>query len=275
MKQGRTNKGKSMRLRDACVLGGAFLVLLASSGCKSIHFGNGTSEYDTRPKTKALKSDPVTPRQKAQNEIALAQEYWQRGNYEIALEDVQKAIKLDSAYPEAYAMLGLVNEKINRLDQAQAAYEKSVKLAPNSGNMLNNYGAWLCRSGHPAEADDQFRKALADPFYKTPEMALGNAAACATKAGHIELAEGYDRKVLAIDPSSSLALQSMATIDFKRGDFMQARAFVERALAKGKPAPESLDLAARIEEKLGDPAAARGYRDRLSTEFPQYVPGQF
>jgi Tfp pilus assembly protein PilF len=45
-------------------------------------------------------------------------------------------------------------------------------------------------------------------------------------------------------------------------------------LAAGKAAPDSLELAAQIEDKLGNHDDARDYRNRLSTEFPQYLPGQ-
>jgi len=262
-----------MRLRDACVLGGAFLVLLASGGCKNLH--SGRSSIEVKHDNPHIKSAPVTPRQRAENQIALAQEYWQQGEYEIALEDIQKAIKIDGSYPEAYMMLGLLNEKINRPDQASAAYERSVKLAPSNGAILNNYGAWLCRSGHPAEADEQFRRALADPFYKTPLAALGNAAMCASQAGRADLAEGYDRRMLAADPNNVDALYSLGAIAYQRGDYIHARAFAERLLAGPKVLPESLDLAARIEDKLGDAKAARDYRERLAAEFPNYVPQKF
>ena len=262
-----------MRLREVSVLGGAFLVL-ASAGCSKLHSG-GMKEIDVKKDNTHFKSDPVTPQTKAMNEIALAQEYWQQGQYEIALEDVQKAIKIDPNSPEAYTMLGLLDEKINRLEQANAAYAKSASLAPNNGNILNNYGAWLCRSGHPAEADVQFRKALADPFYKTPAAALGNAAECALEAGHTDVAEGYYRRVLSMEPGNPNALQSMAGIDFKRGEYLPARGFIERLIAAGSVAPETLDLAAHIEDKLGDTQAAQNYRTRLGSEFPQYTPHQF
>ncbi len=261
-----------MRLRDACVLIGALCALCAVTGCNMIR---GNRVTDVSQPIPHFKSDANTPHVAAQNDVALAQEYIKTGQYEIALDRLQHAVKLDSSSPDAYTMLGFLYEKINRPALAEANYARAAKLAPDKGDYLNNYGAWLCRSGHPAEADPLFRKALADPFYKTPLAALGNAATCAAKAGRPDLAEGYSRQILAQDPANADALQAMATIQYQRGDYMRARGFMERLLADGgKAAPDALDLAAQIEDKLGNHDGARDYRNRLANEFPQYTAGQ-
>lgn len=260
-----------MRLLDARFVMGAMFALCALTGCKAIR-GNGIT--DVSQPVPHFKSDANTPHVAAQNDVALAQEYMKDGKYEIALDRLQRAVKLDPSSPDAYTMLGFLYEQINRPVQAEANYAKSVKLAPDKGDYLNNYGQWLCRSGHPAEADPLFRKALADPFYKTPMIALGNAATCAAKAGKPELAENYNRQALALDPNNADALLAMASIQYQHGNYMSARGFMERLLAVGKAAPVSLELAAQIEDKLGNHDGARDYRNRIATEFPQSTPGQ-
>ena len=249
------------------------MALVALTGC-SHKLALRTTEVRTDvSQTKIPHDTENTPQRAAQTEIALAEQYIESSQYDVALDRLQRAVKLDPDSADAYTVLGLLYEHINRPAQADASYAKSVKIAPDKGEILNNYGAWLCRSGHMVEADEWFRKAVADPFYKTPAAALGNASACALKAGKPGLAEGYDRQLLAIDPANAGALQDLATILFQRGDYMHARAFVERLLAGDKVAPDMLDLAASIEDKLGDADAARGYRKRIATEFPQYNPG--
>lgn len=260
-----------MRLRDVGLLTGITLALAALAGChgtrnKSPYF------YSTQQDVPKFKSDAATPHSIAQNEIALAQEYIKMGKYEIALERLNRAVKTEPSSPDAYTVLGLLYERINRPELAEANYAKAVKLAPDKGDMLNNYGAWLCRSGHAADADVQFRKALADPFYQTPTMAMGNAMLCAVNAGNTALAEAYGRQILAVDPRNVVTLQTMADLAFRRGDFLQARAFVERFVATGQYSAPLLELGARTEEKLGDAAAARAYRDRIAAGAPQPAP---
>jgi len=168
-----------MRLHDARIVIGAAFALCALAGCDAIR-GHGLRERDVSQPVQHVKSDP---HEAAQNNVALAEEYMKDGKYEIALDRLQRAVKLDPSSPDAYTMLGYLYEKINRPELAEANYARSVKLAPDKGDYLNNYGQWLCRSGHPAEAEPLFRKALADPFYKTPSVAIGNAATCAARAG--------------------------------------------------------------------------------------------
>ncbi len=260
-----------MRLRDIRLLIGATVIALcALAGC---HTTSGGRSRDVRQDVK-LREEGNAPHRASQNDIALAQQYIEEGQYEVALDRLQSAVKLEPSSADAYTMLGLLYERISRPAQAEASYAKSAMLAPDKGDILNNYGAWLCRSGHPLESDVWFRKALGDPFYKTPVVAMGNAAACSLKADKPELAEAYDRQILAIDATNAGALQDLVAILFQRGDFLRARGFMERLLAAGKATPDMLDQAARIEDKLGDAAAARGYRNRIATEFPQYTPGK-
>lgn len=259
-----------MSLRD-CVL---LAAVVALAGCHGFGNRNGTlrmTDAEDRPSRTESKPDPKLA---AETEVALAGEYIRNKEYQIALERLQKAIKLDGASPTAYSMLGLLYEKINRPQLAEQNYARSAKMAPNKGDIQNNYAVWLCQSGHPAESDAYFRKALNDPFYKTPATAMVNAATCATAAGKPALAEGYYRQVLATDPTNGVALFQVASLLFQRGEYMNARAFMERAAASGEVAPEMLDLGARIEDKLGDRTAADGYRQRLSQDYPQYTPGK-
>lgn len=261
-----------MRLRDASLTTATVFALALLAGCHNLR-NQSPYFYSTQQDVPKFKSDSSTPKAISDNEVALAQEYIKMGKYDLALDSLKKATKADPSSPDAYTVLGLLYEQINRPELAEANYAKAVKLAPNKGDMLNNYGAWLCRSGHMQQADAQFRKALADPFYKTPQAAMGNAAVCALKANQPEVAEGWVRQILATDPTNAEALQLMVTISYQRHDYMGTRGFVERFLATGRSAPLVLDLGARAEDKLGDAAAASAYRTRLSTDFPQYTPG--
>ena len=243
-----------MRLRD-CVLSG--IVLLGLSACGGMHA------------TKELGAESNSQRAVDLN-IGLAVEYMGANDNEAALDKLQRAIRIDGSSAAAYSVLGLLYDRIHRPVQAGESYAKAMQLEPTKGDYQNNYAQWLCRSGRPAEADAYFRKALEDPFYKTPAAALSNAGECALKAGKPELSETYYRRLLTLDADNADALQQLAALMYQRGDFLRARAFMERRIGAGAVNPEMLDLAARIEDKLGDRDGASGYRKRLSNEFPQY-----
>lgn len=255
-----------MRLRDAALM----LAIMALVACG--HFRNEIV-VDNGESFRPGKSQP-DPKRAVEINIGLAVEYMGANDYEAALDKLQKAIHIDGSSATAYSVLGLLYERINRPVQAGESYAKAARLGPDKGDFQNNYAQWLCHSGRPVEADPYFRKALDDPFYKTPAAALSNAGTCALKAGKPELAETYYRRLLTLDANNVDALQQLAAMLYQRGDYLRARAFMERRVNQGTANAEMLDLAARIEDKLGDRDAANSYRRRLSSEFPQYNSGQ-
>src|SRR5690606_9285162 len=152
---------------------------------------------------------------------------------------------LDPKSVHANTMLGVLNERIQRPELAEKFYRRAVQLSPEDGEVNNNLGAFLCGAGRPAEADSWFRKALDDPYYKSPTVALANAGVCAQKAGDLGRAEDYFRRVLEFQPQNAVALYELSRLNLERGDNMRARAFQQRLESAGD-LPEALELGAEI-----------------------------
>lgn len=247
-----------MRPHDALWLA----VLLALGGCASGGGGRAPARADVDSPSQ----------QAAQMQVQLGQGYLQQGKLETAQERLQRALKLDPRNVDAHTMLAVLNERINRPEIAESFYRKATELKPDGGAVNNNYGAFLCGKGRYAEADTYFQRALADPFYKTPGDAYGNAGTCAAKAGQPDKALAYFRNALETQPTNAMALFEMARINYEKNDNLRARAFMQRLEAVTPPEPQILELAERIELRLGDRSAAKKYRDRLEQEFPDYEP---
>lgn len=223
--------------------------------------------------TSAPRSGGESPNARAANDnVALAQEYIRNGQYEIAMGRLEQALRLDPRSANAHTMMGLLNERIGRSERAGVSYRRAAQLEPDKGDFANNYGAWLCRNGQPSESLDWFEKALEDPFYRTPDLALSNAGRCARQAGEVGRADGLLRRALEANPRNTTVLSELARLQFDQGDFLRARAFIQRRESAGTVDPETLELAARIEERLGDMDAANRYRTRLVNEFPEFRP---
>lgn len=204
----------------------------------------------------------------AEIQVSLAQGYMARGQQEIALGHLQKALRLNPRSADAHTVSGILNERIRRLEKAETHYRQAVVLEPESGDMNNNLGGFLCRAGKVEESFPYFDQALQDPFYKTPQAALTNAGMCANSVNRQDLAENYFRRALDRDPNFSSALLPMAVILHNSGDNMKARAFAQRyEFAEGDSA-EFLSLAVDIEQSLGDDRAAKEYASRLLATYP-------
>jgi type IV pilus assembly protein PilF len=218
-----------------------------------------------------IKQDDAATRNEdaARIHTELGQKYMQQGKLELALDKLKKALSFDDNYADAHTVIAVLYENIGKLDLAEQNYRRAAELKPTGGNELNNYGAFLCKIGRYAEADGYFQRAVADPFYKTPAVALTNAGTCLVKAGNYTTAEADLRDAVARDPGNAEALFQLASVLYHRGDYFHARAFIQRFEAAGKARPESLLLGRNIELKLGNGDAARGYTRRLLQGFPQ------
>lgn len=261
-----------MRPRDAIAI--AVLVAVTASGCGRLTFLRPSAErkgseqvaptYEFRGESKAERS-----RTAARRHVMAAEARLRERDVDGAESELRAALKQDGELPEAHTLLAVVEESRGRNTQAGVHYEQAALLAPRTGAMLNNYGAWLCGNGRAGESLAWFDRALADPGYATRASALGNAGACAARAGDYGRVERDLRAALAIEPANAVALGAMAEEQMRRGRALEARAFVERRLAAAPASPEMLRLAADVERRLGDNAAAARYVERLGREFPQ------
>jgi eukaryotic-like serine/threonine-protein kinase len=90
----------------------------------------------------------------------LADFYLSSGNFDRALELSSQAVKLTPDNPRALNNLGRVYRRMGRLDEARATFEKAIQIEPSYTRHLN-LGLVLDDTGHPREAADAYRKALA------------------------------------------------------------------------------------------------------------------
>lgn len=237
-----------MRQRKLTV---ALLALLLTAGCAS----------------EPRKSDAEL-RKAAETNTALGRQYMDRGQYEIALEKLKRAVAYDKTYAPAHTLLGVLYETIGENEDAEVEYRLAVRHDPTDGEVNNNLGAFLCSNGKAREAEPFFDMAVDDPFYTTPQVALTNAGACALDRGELDKAESYLRQSLKIDQKSGASLLPMAEVSYRQGSFLRARAFLQRYEAVAPANEESLRLGVLIETALGDERSAEKYRAELKDKYP-------
>jgi type IV pilus assembly protein PilF len=211
---------------------------------------------------------PDAARQAAQVNTSLGREYMARGQFEVALEKLKKAIAADPGYGPGHTLIAILYERIGELDRAGKHYREAVAINPDNGDVNNNYGVFLCGRGQATEAEPYFLQAVRDPFYSTPEIAFANAGSCMMEANDLEKAEKYLRRSIEYNNDFTGALLSMAALKYQQGDYLSARAFLQRFEAGGSETAEGLWLGVRIETRLHDTRSARGYRERLLSRFP-------
>ena len=203
--------------------------------------------------------------------VELGKAYMQQGKFELAQENLLKALDRDANSVDAHTVIAVLYERLGNAKSAEQHYARAAELAPKSGDTNNNYGRFLCTTGRYDEAQKYFARAMEDPFYKTPGILYSNAGMClADHGGDAQLgqAENYLRKALEVDPNNALALYYIAKVLYTKNDFFHARAFIQRFETLGKPDPAALLLARNIEVKLGHADSAKDYAQRLHKDFP-------
>lgn len=244
-------------------------VALALAGCGSKGVKPLSAPLGVAPEYVARDNADTRRRVGYQDQMTLSAEAFRAGALDVSETRAKRALKLDAGRPDAYVMLAALANQRGADAEAGPLFQKAAELAPHSGEVLNNYGAWLCGHGRAAEALPLFDRALAAPGYRTPAAALANAGGCALDAGQPERAVRDLRRALALDPVNSYALEMMARSEYAQGRNFEARAFVQRRLAAAPATRSVLQLASQIEAQLGDAVASGRYLQRIRDEFPQ------
>lgn len=237
-------------------------IALTMSACATGGASSGRSSA-TAPRHEAA---PVNEAARVNTE--LGQKYLRQGKLELAMEKLNRALIADPRHVDAHTVIAVLYETIGDNARAEDHYRRATQLKPKSGSEANNYGAYLCKIGRFDEAAAYFERAVADPFYSTPAVALTNAGTCAIKGGRFDAAERDLRLALERGQDNAEALFQMAAVLYRKDEFFRARAFIQRYESIGEQSPESLLLARNIELRLGNASAALDYTRRLRQKFP-------
>ena len=211
---------------------------------------------------------PASPQERARIHTELAALYYSRGNHGVALQESMVAIEADPQYGPAYNVLGLVQMELKEDTAADRSFQQALAINPNDSEANNNYGWFLCNRGREKEAIAYFLAAVRNPLYQTPALAYTNAGVCSLKLGHDNEAESYLLQALKLQPGQPRALQALAEVYYRRGDYSGAKQLVGRFLEVAQPTPEVLWLGVLSARQLGDRNAEASYGTQLRRRFP-------
>lgn len=195
-------------------------------------------------------------------------QYMEVGRLDIAMHDLLHAIELDDHNFEAHNALGVLYERLGQLAEAEHEFKEAMALQPGSASVANNYGRLLCAQGKYEAGMALFLKTTDSKLYASPWMPMTNAGLCAKTSGKLQDAENYFRKALESNPTFPPALLEMAKLSLESGNALSARAFLQRFEAATEPTPESLLAGAQTEQALGNDKEAAGYLKKLQRLFP-------
>jgi type IV pilus assembly protein PilF len=215
-----------------------------------------------------VKPQVVPPEERSQLHAQLAAGYFERGRMDIAIEEANDALKLDSRNARAYNVLGLVYGVLGERPKAEEAFGRALQIAPQDSEIRQNYGWYLCTNGRARESIPEFEAALRNPLYRSADIALINAGKCSAAFGEVAQAETYFRRALQASPGNAIAAYNLALVAYKAARFDEARSSMRIVMQETNPPPEALFLGMCIERRKGDAQAELSYVSQLRNRYP-------
>lgn len=146
-------------------------------------------------------------------------------------------------------------------------------MAPDRGDVQNNYGTYLCRTGEYEQSIDHFMLAVKDPDYLDTSDAYENAGLCALKIPNKKMAYGYFNTAITQNPSRPVSLFKMAQLDYEMGDYQKAKIKLDQYLAIAPSTAQSTSLMTNIKRHLtsNDHYAERNFDTATDVEADDVV----
>ncbi|MBA2351338.1 MAG: type IV pilus biogenesis/stability protein PilW [Pseudomonadota bacterium] len=207
--------------------------------------------------------------QRAEIHTQLGSGYYERRQFDIAIQELNEALGAVPDYVPAHNLLGLVYMDLRDDAVAEKHFRQALKSDPADSDANNNYGWFLCQRGRETESIRYFVAALKNPLYKTPDKSYVNAGVCSLQAKDEKGAESYLLKALQIQPRNPQALYHLAETKYKGAKYAEARSYLGRYMQVANPSAESLWLGVRIERKLGDRNSQASYGLQLRKKYPE------
>ncbi|WP_240457852.1 type IV pilus biogenesis/stability protein PilW [Vibrio neptunius] len=160
---------------------------------------------------------------KADARLTLGFGYLQRGNRVKARENFQQALEHAPKYYRAQLAMAHYLEQASEFTLAEHWFQQAISQHPDNGQLLNDYGRFLCKQSRYQEASVLFERAVLQPNYYYVADSYENAAFCALKAGQPKTAARFFERAIAHDPSRPQAILNLVKLEINQGKYESAQ----------------------------------------------------
>lgn len=209
----------------------------------------------TKTKEEENDRDRIIKTAKINSQLGIA--YLEKGNPQRAKQKLLIALSQAPHIPEPWYSMGYFLEATGDKAEAKTYYLKALAIAPNRGDVHNNYGTFLCRSGEYEESVQHFVLATRDLDYLDAGSAYENAGLCAMKIPDNKMAAHYFELALKQDPMRQLSLYKLAEVQYAQGNYKNAKSTLSELMQLTAPTKETIALSSKIQTHLLPAAPVR------------------
>jgi uncharacterized protein (TIGR02466 family) len=189
-------------------------------------------------------------------ELQGAYQALQAGDLAAAEHSCRRILASNPAHALAMQVLGIVQRRLGRLDEAEASLRHSVAIVPGNAEFHSNLGQLLAARGKVEESIGALEQAITlDHRLRPARIAL---ARLANQVGRHAVAERHARKLLEADAKDAEAWSALGASLYGLGRHAEARTTLQRAVALAPTyGPARYNLAATLcEEEYAEEALA-------------------
>lgn len=180
---------------------------------------------------------------------------YQSGNYDVAMQNFQKAVATDPTNADGYYnmactmhRMGTARNDQNMLNQAETLYNQSLDLDPNHTDCYRGLAVLLVETGRSDKAFNLLKNwAVRDPKSADARVEL---ARLYEEFGDPEAAKTYLTEAVGLDQYNARAWNALGRLREQGGDYSQALANYQRSYSLNQFQPEIMERMAALNRTI-------------------------
>lgn len=228
-------------------------VCLLISGCitENVQY-EGVNDARGGGGTAVVKETPIDNNRRYETRLELAAVYYQGGQYDVAMQEVDKALEIRSRSAEATLLKGMIYERQGMSSNALDYIRRAMTYKPGDGDYMHNYGVALCANKSYAEGVKYLQQAVNAQGYQRVVNSLAAMGSCYAEQGDSQSAEAAFKKAQEIDPYNPYVLYHLASFMYNSGQLHAARQYFDKLSPLNNQNAPTLWLGIKIAYKQGD-----------------------
>ena len=228
----------------------------------------------------ACVSEPVDPSfrgarafdadEASKTRVSLGLTYLQNGNFSQAKFNLDKALEFAPRNGQAHYAMAFYYQQVDEPELAEESYETALSYSRNDPDVVNSYGAFLCKQGKYEKAKEYFLKAVNDRNYASTAETYENLAICSQSQGKNQEAIAYFNSALNHQPTRAQSLFLLTRLYVEQEQWEKAKRTLFKYERNAQVSAETLYLQFQIAQGLNDTKTAVGYGEILKSMFPDH-----
>ncbi len=220
--------------------------------------------------TETVFTEPPAPDKALERRVGLARKYIGEGNWDDAKRNLALAADIDPDNAEVHEAFALVYQSTGEFELAEENFQRAIRLDRKFSRARNNYAAFLFSQGRYREAEEQLEFVVSDSLYEARPQAFINLGLCRLKLFDAPGAEEAFARSLTMERNNPIALLELAILRFDAADYDTATQYYQRyrSMVRQQSA-RGLWLGLRLARARGDRDAEGSYALALRNLYPE------